>query len=91
MTSIEAKNLSDVFLQELSLDEESKEEACDQSIWNKAVQTERCLHSQLAWYKRLPRDITRHKSVLHLCKLLLRINKLYHALNQATEILTGLI
>ena len=62
--------------------EDSKEEELSEKeeiLWAKATETEKTLHSELAWYKRLPKEVTRKKTVRNLTKVLLRTIKILNA------------
>ena len=74
--------------------EDSKEEELSEKeeiLWAKATETEKTLHSELAWYKRLPKEVTRKKTVRNLTKVLLRTIKILNARAAAFEILSGLL
>lgn len=59
-------------------------------LWAKALHTERQLRAELAWFKRLPLEVTKKRTFRNLVKLLLRVKKLFAAKSSAAKILRAL-
>ena len=55
------------------------------------MQTETNLEQELAWYRKLPPEVSTNMSVRNLVKVLLRIKKLFEARTSAIKILACLL
>ena len=55
------------------------------------MHTEKSLRAELAWFKKLPSDVTKHRTLRNLVKLLLRVKKLFTAKSSAAKILRALM
>ena len=53
--------------------------------------TEQMLRQELAWYKKMPKEVHNNQNIKNLIKLLIRINKLFAARGNAIKILTDLL
>jgi len=62
-----------------------------QDLWWKAFATEKRLREGLAWYKRLPPDVTKKITLRNLAKVLSRLAKLFNAHSSAVRILSAFL